>query len=216
MNNNIEIDINLYIDIINIIRVEHNKYCENWINEIKHLKTFNLKRKCISDIYSDSTLNEDFKLYMNSFKKNLEEKLFVDILDRFLQKEILEFSFLNYRIKEPDSIIQKLNIKSEVEEGKIPIRKCLNDLLGFRIIDKNYKENMIKVESYLNTKKTDGWKIRFMVRDINGYKAYHIYFMGEKNNHFPIELQIWDIDNKENNIKSHGKHKLGYIKEFIE
>lgn len=40
--------------------------------------------------------------------------------------------------------------------------------------------------------------------------------MGEKNNHFPIELQIWDIDNKDNNIKSHGKHKLGYIKEFIE
>ncbi|QQK76763.1 hypothetical protein HUG15_15120 [Salicibibacter cibarius] len=53
-------------------------------------------------------------------------------------------------------------------------------------------------------------RIRASTRQIKDYKAFHIYFMGQSNNCFPIELQVWDAKNERSNLDSHKVYKKDY------
>ncbi|MET3682770.1 ppGpp synthetase/RelA/SpoT-type nucleotidyltransferase [Alkalibacillus flavidus] len=114
------------------------------------------------------------------------------------------------RVKNKPSIIHKLLRKRNEDQGNYPINKYLNDLLGFRVIDQNYHENLSDAIKYIEHLKSNGVRIINKERHTSDYKAYHIYFMGESNHCFPIELQIWDSKHEQSNIKSHEMYKKVY------
>lgn len=110
------------------------------------------------------------------------------------------------RIKQANSIQNKINIyMNRSIEGKVPINKCFNDLLGFRIvIDADFSFEQLKEhlhESFDSLKLIDSTK--------NDYKAYHIYFQ-DGNKVFPWELQVWKKSNEKSNLESHHKYKQDY------
>lgn len=197
------LNIENYIRIFEIISFEYKKYCESWSQKISY--SINLKRKCVSDIFNiNNGMDEEFKIYMDSFIDGLTE-LYFNIISRIGIEVGID---VRGRVKEPQSIIDKLNKKNIEADGKYPIIKCLNDLLGIRIIDKRYKDNICIIIEYLDSSE---YKVRHMERNNNGYSGYHVYFRLEQNIYFPIELQIWDLENEQNNIASHILYKQGYI-----
>lgn len=111
------------------------------------------------------------------------------------------------RIKQKDSIVNKLfHYKfGKTEEGKIPINKCVNDLLGFRIIIEDFEHNCTDFINMCDVLKQN-YKINHIDSSKDGYKATHIYFLG-KNNYFPWELQIWNSADELQNELSHKEHK---------
>lgn len=89
------------------------------------------------------------------------------------------------------------------EFGKVPLNKCLNDLLGFRIL-------VIDLESVYATLKHDDRVTsitKMYLRTDGGYSGIHLYFKNGNNKFFPWELQIWDIEQSSSNEISHREHK---------
>jgi len=211
MNDEIELvddlNIELYKEIFEIIYENHNLYCNDWHCTLKN--DINLKRKTIDDIYKDSeNMDLDFLKYMLLFLKDLDS-LQDEIIFYFSQKPFIN---VRSRIKGMDSILNKISIKKHSSDrGKIPINKCLNDLLGVRIIDDNWNKKLSYVKEYVLEAKNKGYRIKGIERELEGYKGYHIYFRGLNNKHFPIELQIWDKSDEDNNIKSHFKRKQNHL-----
>lgn len=201
-----EINLETYKSIINIIYEEHNNTTKSWLE--KQEKTYNLTNKNISDIYNISENSEyienDFKEYIDSYI-NILDKLYAKIMVRINKENNL---IIRGRVKSIDSINFKISRKSKQQNGKFPVSKCLNDLLGLRIIDSNYNENIKLLKNYLN--ETQHKRIKHLNRENNDYKAYHIYFKGLDNTFFPIELQIWNKENEEINLKSHEIYKKEY------
>ena len=75
------------------------------------------------------------------------------------------------------------------KNGKIPINKCLNDFLGFRI----FVDDLESIYDSLQKSSIKNQKIRMYLREDGDYKGIHLYFKNGKNVYFPWELQIWDI-----------------------
>jgi hypothetical protein len=44
-----------------------------------------------------------------------------------------------------------------------------------------------------------------------GYRGLHIDFKNKNNFYFPWELQIWDAEDLQSNIKNHEKFKRNFI-----
>lgn len=205
----IVLSIDDYKRIFNILYKEHNEYCKGWI--INNEEKFNLKNKCVCDIYNNFTgIKKTFKKYMDSFLNGLN-CLDSNIMDNIYDIYGLKLN-IRGRTKDYMSIIYKLNRIIKHNGGKYPIQKCLNDLLGYRIIDENYSNNIYSIIQYLEWAKNNNYRIRHIKRDKDGYKGYHIYFLGPNNYSFPIELQIWDSKDEQNNLKSHKIYKQDYIK----
>lgn len=114
-------------------------------------------------------------------------------------------------IKSPDSMIDKIFKKCVNEAESYPINKVLNDLLGFRVIDNNFANNIEHLNTYIDTLKQQKLRIRSYYRQNTNYEGYHIYFMGTNNRAFPIELQIWDSNLEKDNLLSHTQYKQGYL-----
>ncbi len=49
------------------------------------------------------------------------------------------------------------------------------------------------------------------LRDKEGYRGLHIDFKNKNNFYFPWELQIWDAEDLQSNIKNHEKFKRNFI-----
>ena len=176
------------------------------------LNHFNLKKTLVRDIMEqvdDSNtyiINKEFLLVLNSYLSKLD-KLTIDI--------DLEYTYGDYdfriRVKQPESIIYKLGHynSGKQEKGKIPLNKCLNDLLGFRIIMPGFRhdcELFFKMCSLIE----ENYKIKYRNSSKGDYKATHVYFYGDNNKNFPWELQIWLPEDRAKNYESHAKHKQEY------
>ncbi len=161
----------------------------------------------------------------------MDKKLVRDLYNNPLLLSIV----FNYRnliletVDNPSMLFSDLNLKSEISSrlknvnsiqfkiedyyknhqgGKIPVNKCLNDILGIRII---LKENVSldNIISYVEKKFPDLKVIDSSKKD---YKAIHIYF-GKGNNYlFRWKLQIWLEKDEINNLISHHRYKQDYIK----
>ncbi|MCR1952939.1 hypothetical protein NSA50_18205 [Clostridium sp. DSM 100503] len=193
-----------YIELFDVINREYTSYCIRW-NE-NFTKSYNLGKVCICDVYSlKSGIDKEFKKYMDSF---------IDGLLRLSMNIFYEFNRLNpdfkirTRIKDPQSILGKIERKSKMNSGKFPINKILNDLLGIRIVDRNYKDNIEYIKEYFEVAE---YKVKHMLRIKDEYIGYHVYFKQDKNIYFPIELQIWDSEYEINNYESHKVYKEDYI-----
>lgn len=205
-----------YKFMFNLILSKYNEYCIEW--DKLYSQRINLKKKCICDIYNikKSEFTLEFIKYINSFKEIAEDIEF-DLICEFGQniQTTENFKFIS-RIKTTESLIQKVLKKMKEDEGKFSINKCINDLLGLRIIDGDYKENKKYIDNIIEELKKAGFKIKNIERDlVTGYKAYHIYII--RNNYtFPIEIQIWDKEHEQKNIDLHSKHKEDYVKDMIQ
>lgn len=135
---------------------------------------------------------------------------YLDFLNLSLEKELLPLSNLvdRFRVKNLNSLLCKIysyiNVKQE--KGSVPIKKCLNDLYGLRIItDVKFEYEDVK---NMISKKFPLLKCTHQCK--NEYNGIHIYFRVDNLN-YSWELQIWYREDEQNNIESHKKHKQTYI-----
>lgn len=198
------------------INWNYNNYCKEWLNGVE--KKLNLKRLQIRDIYTSDVIKSqeiprEFEKYMCSFMKNLDD-LYMDILYD-MEKSLYLFEKVNFmgRIKKQESISEKIHRKIKEEDGTFPVNKYLNDLLGFRIIDHHYKENIHIIKELINSYR-DEINIMGKFRENKGYEAYHIY-LKYSNHTFPIEIQVWDKEKEQSNIQHHKVYKQEYLESII-
>ncbi len=181
------------------IEEEYDKISAMWKRNCNYLNV-NLGKNTVNDIYNDELFFEYLIKYREFLITNLSE------FENELQKTNFE-NTVNSRIKTINSVQLKINAyEHKKEHGKIPLKKCLNDLFGVRII---LKENLDFDEiinyinkNYQNLKCTNASKMN--------YKAIHIYYGRDDNFNFQWELQIWNKKNESTNLISHAKHKQEY------
>lgn len=191
----------MFDDLSKLIAAMQNQYnyiCNIW--KTKTQTTINLKKKLVSDIKKDNNMLNSIKTYQMFIERYFPRIFFS--LDAIEYKNSEIFG----RVKTRNSIEYKIdNYCKNHENGKIPIKKCLNDLLGIRIIiddDFAYSQVCHYIEdNFSEYKYTDSSK--------NSYTAVHVYFENG-NKFFPWELQIWAKKDKQNNILSHNIYKEGY------
>lgn len=190
----------LEILIIRIIK-ENEKINDNW-KKSKNYQPLNMDKKLVCDIYKNPLLLFIIFNYRNLILKTIDNPsmLFNDLN---LKSEI------SSRLKNINSIQFKIeNYYKYHQEGKIPINKCLNDILGIRIILDEYL-SLNDIIKYIASKFPNLKIINSSKKD---YKAIHVY-IGKGNNYlFQWELQIWLKNDEFNNLISHHKYKQEYIK----
>lgn len=89
------------------------------------------------------------------------------------------------------------------EYGGVPLNKCLNDFLGFRILVSDLDSLYERLMSDNDLKGV----VKLLLREDGLYRGLHLYFKNGKNKFFPWELQIWDKSQAEQNELSHSEHK---------
>lgn len=88
----------------------------------------NMKRKKVDNVYND----ENLLLYVFNYREFINN-YFIDFVQK-LQNFNISYT-ISSKVKSLNSIQYKIeNYNRNHENGKIPIKKCLNDLLGIRII----------------------------------------------------------------------------------
>lgn len=200
-----------YENIIKILIESHSSHTGKWIAS-SGFTHYNLKKTRVSDIIDKSDegafyVDNDFFKYIFLYKTNLMD-LYVNIIREVKSKYACNFYG---RIKNEDSILNKLQKKRTEQNGQFSINKVLNDLLGFRMIDKNYEHNVEQLILYLNElKEKEGFRITHKERVNGDYRGYHVYFMGKDSRFFPLELQLWDKNNEIINLDSHETYKKDY------
>lgn len=185
--------------LIELIQENYNKISLQW-EELHTENVLNLKRKQVKHIREDAEILNEIWNYRTLLNK--ETLMLTFALYSF------EFpnSVVTSRVKAQNSIEYKIeNYIRTHEGGNIPIKKCINDLFGIRIvIDEEFSFENVKEyvkNNYPQYKCIDSSK--------SEYRATHIYF--EKNNYsFPWELQVWSSFDEEKNYESHRKYKQEY------
>jgi hypothetical protein len=191
----------------------HNDFSKEWVRSGNYAPV-NLKKKLIRDV---SLVVDDREVFIldNSFYSLI--KNYVYKLEELVIDIDVEFTYQHLdcrlRVKQNESIVNKLKYYrvGKKDKGLYPLNKCLNDLLGFRIIVDDFDHDCVYFDALCENIKTE-YKIRKMNASKNGYKATHIYFYGESNTYFPWELQIWNSNDEEQNVRSHRIHKQEYVK----
>ncbi|WP_238902655.1 RelA/SpoT domain-containing protein [Clostridium sp. YIM B02506] len=202
-----------YRIIFRSIHDRYIQYCSEW-EKVREIE-INLKKKYICDIYdSQNQLNLEFQKYLYSFKENLISLQVMCTADINREISLHEKAKFIGRVKTEDSIYNKIYRKANESNGKFPINGYMNDLLGFRLIDPYYKENYEVFNKLLSDFKDNGYNLKLLDRNNNGYKAYHIY-LKKDNRTFPIELQIWDQEDEKENISLHKEYKQSYVDSII-
>ena len=193
-----------YISIIDIIIQEHNNHYYEWVKN--HKKPIDLKKTQVNHIFdlNSKIINENFRIYMNSYINSLNF-LYLKLADRINNN--LDVKIIG-RTKDQSSIILKLSRKMDDCDGKFPINKYLNDLLGIRIIDNSYNYVIKDLKKHIEN--ID--RVRCYEKFNEFYRGFHIYFQGPCNFAFPIELQVWDKKDEINNLNSHEIYKKEYTK----
>lgn len=188
-------------DIIIFIQNKYDEISEEWIKNDKYIE-LNMKKNKIEDIYT----NEKILGHILNYRNFINDRA-IEITSSI--RSINTNNIIQCRVKALNSVQYKIeNYKKNHEEGKIPIRKCLNDLYGIRLItDEQLEYEEIKhfiEENFPNLKCINAKR--------GDYQAIHIYFGNDNNKKFQWELQLWDKQHEESNYLSHAKHKQGYTK----
>lgn len=185
--------------LIVAIQAEYDRICKLWDGEEISI---NLKKKLVIDARNNPDILNGILKYRS-------------IINDEMVNIIFNIQGLNYknssvisRVKAQNSIEFKIdNYINNHENGKIPLKKCFNDLLGIRIvIDKEFEHD--DVDKYMQYEFSE-YKCIDSSKD--DYIASHIYFE-KTNKHFPWELQVWQKRHEKNNYASHKQYKQEYTK----
>ena len=196
-------EINSYQDLeklIDCIDLLYNTITKEWKNLID--SKCNLKNMIVLDI----EIGSDIYNLVISYEQFLNEHgpYMMGKVDSVCKSTVVA------RVKTPNSVEFKIqNYKTEKHEnGLIPINKCFNDLFGVRIIlddPLDYEQ----VAEFIKRKYKGKYKC--LNSSKGDYKATHIYF--KKDNYtFPWELQVWNRNDENVNIKSHETYKQEYTR----
>ena len=113
-----------------------------------------------------------------------------------------------YRVKTRESIDDKVK-RFSTREDQYPVNNWLNDIFGARII--LTASEIATVMDLLDDWQEELSLKNWYLRHTKGYKGLHIYFKNKSNFYFPWELQIWDIEDIQSNIKNHEKFKRTFM-----
>ncbi len=113
-----------------------------------------------------------------------------------------------YRVKTRESIDDKVQRFSS-RADQYPVNNWLNDIFGARIIltARDVELVMDLLDEWQDELGLKNWYLR----DKEGYRGLHIYFKNRNNFYFPWELQIWDKEDINRNIKNHEKFKRNFL-----
>lgn len=191
----------IYQDLVKIISYTDSYYNDiniNWNNNRK----INLKKKIVLDVRNETDILDTIFKY-----RSFINEATVDFVFGLENLEILN-SEVTCRVKSQNSIEFKIdNYIKNHENGMVPIKKCLNDLFGIRIIINEDISNK-DILNYLFEAYPEYKCIESLKMD---YIATHLYF--EKDNFsFPWELQIWSKSKEKSNLMSHKKYKQEYTR----
>lgn len=190
--------------LINLIQKKYDEINEKWTKEPNY-SPIHMKKNRVEDIYKDESLLLQVFSYRQFINDNTS-----DIVNEIQNQNFV--NRINTRVKALNSIQFKIqNYEYNHENGKIALKKCLNDIYGIRIIfeeDIKYEETKKYIENnYSNLKCIES------IRGTKGdYHAIHVYFGNDDNYRFQWELQIWDKKHEKTNLESHAKYKQEYTK----
>ena len=188
-------------DLISIIESQFENINDCWINSENYF-SLNMKRKKVIDVYND----EKLLLYVFNYREFIKDNI-SNVIEA-IQANAFS-NVVNTRVKAINSIQYKIqNYALYREEGKIPLKKCLNDIFGIRIIlkdDVNFMMISKRIESNFPT-------LKCIEAKRGDYYAVHIYFGNDDNYKFQWELQVWDKKHEKINLESHSKYKQDYTK----
>ena len=196
-------NINELEKLIDYIIEKHDMINSEWMTSNNYNK-YNMKSKKVTDILKDSKLSDyifDYRNFINIYYTSL----FQEINNLRLKNQV------EIRVKMYNSLQDKINrycIETKHEYGHIPINKCVNDLLGFRIIFKK-SIDMNQIIDYIKNKYNN---LLCIDSSKDGYIATHIYFTKDSNYDFRWELQLWNLESYDNNKKCHEIYKQDYTK----
>ncbi len=186
-----------------ILRIlKENKEINDAWKQSKNYKPLNMDKKLVSDLYNNPMLLSIAFDYRDLILKTVDNPSIM-FSDQSFESDI------SSRLKNVNSIQFKIeDYYKNHQNGKIPINKCLNDIMGIRII---LKEEMT-LENIIGYLKKEFPELKVINSSKKDYKAVHVYF-GKGNNYlFRWELQIWLKKDEINNLLSHHKYKQDYIK----
>ncbi|EDT15816.1 hypothetical protein [Clostridium perfringens] len=127
-----------------------------------------------------SNLNKSLKNTLRKFNKEDIMTELLDIREFYEKNQLLTTIKFDYRIKSFQSSLLKYDKYFPSTE----LKKCFNDLLGFRIVIDNYNElDNISLENFRIADMRNG------KANDDGYRGIHLYYQ-KSNRHYPIELQI--------------------------
>ena len=182
------------------------------LKKVKLYKVFQIESKNLEDKQVRCHIDEYFMQKLQNYLIHLND------ISIFGPPFEYVYSDLNIssRVKAINSVVYKIihYCTEKNEKGHVPIEKCINDLLGYRIIldtDVEYEEVISYIKEIKEKNKLDGIKIIEANRANNDYRAIHIYFKLD-NHSFKWELQIWLRKYEKGNIFSHALHKQSYTK----
>lgn len=186
-----------YSGVNNLIR-EINNLHKVFSLGIEDFLNYNLK-KSVRSVVDETGINRDFLILINKYKIALNAGV-----SSFLDVQI-NFPSVRYRIKQGESISEKIlyYMTANHEYGGVPLNKCLNDFLGFRILVSDLDSLYERLMSDNDLKGV----VKLLLREDGPYRGLHLYFKNGKNKFFPWELQIWDKSQAEQNELSHSEHK---------
>ncbi|WP_412518805.1 hypothetical protein [Staphylococcus simulans] len=196
--------------VVLVLQSIQSKHTNKFLNNTT--EKYNLKKYCVYKVIDkskdDYILDWKFLTYLNEYCKNLIEAQidFEEEISTLLDIEI------DSRVKQPESRLAKILIYrfEKKELGKTPLKKCLNDLLGCRLVLDI--ENLVDFFKELNKFYSEQTNIKVTYNNKKGYKAVHLYLQGENNKCFPWEIQIWNSEDEKHNRKSHQNYKQDYLK----
>ena len=189
--------------LIEFIYNKHDIISKDWKKD-KRYKPINMKKIQVADVVLNNELLDIIYDYRN-FISNYYTDLLNDISLLKLNNQV------ELRIKAYSSLQDKINryyAEKKHEYGKISINKCVNDILGIRLIF-NEAKNLQEVMNYINKKYNN---LKSIDSSKDGYVATHVYFMKNDNLKFQWELQLWNKKDVENNKECHEKYKQEYTK----
>lgn len=186
-----------YESVVEIIS-EINRLHYSFSSGLGALLCFNLK-KSVSSVVVNNRIDREFQELIVSYKARLNRNISQVSSIRH------QFIGIRWRIKQAESISEKLlyYMSENHEFGRIPLNKCLNDFLGFRILVNNLEAVFDALQN--DNRVTNIAKL--YLRTDGDYKGIHLYFKNGNNRFFPWELQIWDPEQSRLNELSHKEHK---------
>lgn len=187
--------------LINFIKKEHLQLTDKW-EKSRYYTKINLKDNQVRDLQENKLMLDTIVNYREFINQN-NIQLLMDF-----KRFNTENATVNIRTKSKNSIEFKIeNYIKNHENGKVPISKCFNDLLGIRIIC-NKELSYNEILKLIDTKYSD---LKCINSSKDEYNATHIYF--KKDNYtFQWELQVWNKLDEVNNINSHEKYKQDYVR----
>lgn len=141
---------------------------------------YGISQELLDKLSFENKLGKSLKNTLRKFEKDDLFNEIIDLKEFYESTDLLKGVNFAYRVKSIQSCLLKYN----KYYPHIEANKCFNDILGIRVIIKNYNEvleqdlSIFKVANMINGKAND-----------DGYRGLHLYYQ-KTNKHYPIEIQI--------------------------